>query len=114
MINVFGLMNCDNCRQAVKDLKAASIAYNFHDFRRDGLDSDKLKTWFTFMDYEAFLNKRGTTWRGLSEKDKENLNSKTVIALMIQFPAIIKRPVFEIEDKILVGYKELQKKVLGL
>ena len=114
MIKIYGLTNCDRCRQAVKDLKVAFVEYQFHDFRKNGLNPDKLETWLKAVDYKLLLNKRSTTWRELSEKNKENLNDRKAVHLMIQFPALIKRPVFEVGEKIVIGYTENEKKALGL
>ena len=114
MIKIYGLRNCDTCRRAIKDLEARQIAHEFHDFRRDGLDLFKLKKWTALLGYGALLNKRGTTWRGLGQSEKEDLNNKKAIALIYRNPALIKRPVFEIENTIVIGYKDDQKRNLGL
>ena len=114
MIKVYGLKNCDVCKKAIKDLKARQIAHVFHDFRRDGLDLVKFKKWTELLGYGALLNKRGTTWRMLGQSEKEGLTSGKAVALISKYPAIIKRPVFEFGNTIVIGYKEDQKKVLGL
>ena len=114
MIKVYGLRNCDTCRKAIKDLKARKIVHIFHDFRRDGLDLIKFKKWIELLGYDAFLNKRGTTWRTLEQSERESLISGEGIALISKYPALIKRPVFEFGNTIVIGYKEDQKKALGL
>ena len=114
MIRVYGLKNCDTCRKTIKELKEAHIAYEFYDFRRDGLEIVKIEEWERSLGYVSLLNRRGTTWRGLSQSDKADLNSKKAIALMFNNPALIKRPIFEIKNKILIGYTKNQIKELGL
>ena len=114
MISMYGLKNCDTCKRVIKDLKNANIEFNFSDFRRDGLEFSKIAKWQQLLGYLTLINKRGTTWRDLNQSDKEYLTGKKAIALMFNNPALIKRPVFEIGDKVIVGYKEEQKKALGL
>jgi len=114
MIRVYGLKNCDACRKAIKDLKEANIAYEFCDFRRDGLEIVKIEEWERSLGYVSLLNRRGTTWRGLSQSDKADLNNEKAIALMFNNPALIRRPIFETENKIVIGYTENQIKELGL
>ena len=62
----------------------------------------------------VLLNKRGTTWRKLSDSEKADLNNEKILSLMVEYPALIKRPVFKIGNKLIIGYKEEQKEVLGL
>ena len=114
MIRVYGLKNCDTCRKAIKHLKEANVAYDFCDFRRDGLEFVKIEEWERLLGYDSLLNRRGTTWRGLSQSDKADLNNEKAITLMFNNPALIKRPVFETKNKIVIGYTENQIKELGL
>ena len=111
---IHGLKNCDTCRKAIKDLKAADLDHQFFDFRKDGLAEKDLKKWVAAAGWEVLLNTRGTTWRGLSEEDKSGVNEGRATALMLEHPALIKRPVFEIGNKVVIGFKDEQKKALGL
>jgi len=114
MIKIHGLKNCDTCRKAVKELTAADLDHHFIDFRQDGLAKNDLEGWIKAVGWEVLLNTRGTTWRGLAETDKADIDAVKAAALMLAHPALIKRPVFEIGQKVVIGYKEEQKKALGL
>ena len=114
MIRIHGLKNCDTCRKADKELTAADIDHHFIDFRKDGLAKSDLTKWVTGVGWEVLLNRRGTTWRGLAESAKADIDATTATTLMLEHPALIKRPVFEIGDKVIIGYKDEQKQALGL
>ena len=113
MVRIYGLKNCDACRRAIKDLKKAGMAYVFCDFRRDGLEIKKIEEWQQLLGFDLLLNKRGITWRSLSESVKNDLTNKKLVMLMFNNPALIKRPIFEIENKVIIGYKNEQKEALG-
>jgi arsenate reductase len=104
MITLYGLKNCDTCRKARKWLDGEGIAHRFHDVRADGLDADRIAGWAATLGWETLLNRRGTTWRQISEKDKENVDEKKAVALMAVHPALIKRPVFETGSGMFVGF----------
>lgn len=106
MIHVYGLKNCDNCRKALKWLSGERIVTTFHDFRLEGLTVDKLNVWLEHVDWNILLNRRGTTWRKLSERAKQNLNQNNAIVLMMANISLIKRPVFEVKKKVLIGATE--------
>lgn len=96
-MKVYGLKNCDTTRKAVKILREGGEAAEVHDLRIDGLSDKKLREWIKILGWEKMLNRRGTTWRGLSETEKENLTSEKAFDLMRKYPALIKRPI--VEDK---------------
>jgi arsenate reductase (glutaredoxin) len=106
MITIYGLKNCDTCRKANKWLDAAGIEYHFKDVRDDGLESKTIVRWITTVGWEVLLNRRGTTWRNLADADKHEVDATKALALMSEHPALIKRPVFEINETVLVGFKE--------
>jgi len=114
MIKIYGLKNCDTCRKAVKELTAANLSHQFFDFRKDGLAEEDLNKWMVSAGWEVLLNTRGTTWRGLSDAEKSGIDKAQSTALMLKHPALIKRPVFEIGKEVVIGYKDEQKKALGL
>ena len=113
MIKLFGLSGCDTCREVIRDLKTENVDYEFFDLKKDGIDRVELKRWLELAGSDVLLNKRGTTWRKLSENEKVDLNDEKISLLMLKYPALIKRPVFEIGNKLVIGYKEEQKKALG-
>jgi len=115
VIKMWGLKNCDTCRKARKWLDANNIEYQFHDVRVGGLDKKTLARWTKELGWESLLNRRGTTWRRLSEADTRAVGESWAQALMLEHPALIKRPVFEAGDTVLVGFTEpVQEALAGL
>ncbi len=106
MLKIYGIRNCDSCRKACRWLEANAIKYNFHDLRKDGIDTDLLESWFKRTEWTTLLNKRSTTWRQLSESQREKLDKTKVLNLMSEHPTLIKRPVAIIGKKITVGFNE--------
>ena len=109
---LYGISNCDTVRAARKWLTANGIDFSFHDFRKDGLDEKQLKCWVRELGWETLLNKRGMMWRKLPDKQKENLDEKKAIAIMLAEPAIIKRPLLDTGKKRHVGFSEGEYKQL--
>ena len=103
---VYGIANCDTIRKARKWLQSHDLEYQFHDFRKDGLDPALLKRWVNKVGWELLLNRRGTTWRKLPEKARDSINEQSAIKVMLEQPAIIKRPVLVTGKQILVGFNE--------
>ena len=95
--------NCDSVRKARKWLENAELTYQFHDFRKDGLERKTLQRWVKAIGWEALLNRRGTSWRQLPEADRADLTEARAIDLMLENPTLIKRPVIEQGKNILVG-----------
>lgn len=101
---MYGIKNCDTIKKARKWLDDAGIEYQFHDVRKDGLTPEKLDTWIEITGWETLLNKRGTTWRQLPETTKNTIGAVSAKAVMLNNPAIIKRPVLESNDSVTVGF----------
>ena len=114
MLKVYGLKNCDSCRNAMKWLEKSGIESEFHDFRDKGIDRASLVTWIDVVGWENLLNRRSTTWRTLTTEITRSIDGNSVIDLMLEKPVLIKRPVFEQHAKVLIGFKETQKKELKL
>jgi arsenate reductase (glutaredoxin) len=106
MITIYGLKNCDTCRKARKWLDAEGLEHHFKDVRADAPGADAIAGWISAVGWEILLNRRGTTWRGLSDADKHAIDADKAKSLMSEYPALIKRPVFEVNGKVLVGFKE--------
>lgn len=102
---VYGIKNCDTIKKALKWLDAEGKPYTFHDYRKDGIDQEMLKQFVDKLGWEALVNKRGTTFRGLSEEQKNNLDESNAIALMLVHPAMIKRPLLVHNDTYHLGFK---------
>lgn len=104
MLTLYGLRNCDTCRKARAWLDQRGLPHRFHDFRTDGLDSVLLESLEGAVGFETLLNRRGTTWRGLSDTDRADVDRGKALALMLAHPALIKRPILMAGDRTLVGF----------
>lgn len=100
-----GISNCDTMKKARVWLDSHGIAYDFHDYKKVGVTADKLNAWADVVGWEVLLNKAGTTFRKLPEADKAGIDHAKAIALMVEQPSLIKRPVLEYPGGILVGFK---------
>lgn len=103
---LYGIKNCDTVRKARRWLDANDVVFQFHDFRADGLDQSTIESWLASVSWEVLLNKRGTTWRKLDDPRKDQLDQATAIALMLENPTLIKRPVLSVDSNCKVGFKE--------
>lgn len=104
MITMYGIPNCDTIKKAKKWLTDNSIEFEFHDYKKKSITKSKLKDWCKQSDWELLLNRRGTTWRKLDDATKESINKTSAIEIMAENTSIIKRPVIETGDDILVGF----------
>jgi len=104
-ITIYGIRNCDTMKKARGWLDGHDVPYAFHDYKSAGIAKDRLKQWSDALGWEALLNRAGTTFRKLPDADKEGLNERKALALMLAQPSMIKRPVLELGGKLLVGFK---------
>ncbi len=100
-----GIPNCDTMKKARVWLDSHGIAYDFHDYKKVGITADKLNAWADVVGWEVLLNKAGTTFRKLPEADKAGIDRAKAVALMVEQPSLIKRPVLEYPGGVLVGFK---------
>lgn len=103
-VTVYGIPNCDTVKKARKWLGEMCIEYSFHDYKKLGVDPDKLRRWVEEAGWEAVLNRRGTTFRKLDEADKADLDAARAVSLMEAHRSVIKRPVVEYPGGLLVGF----------
>jgi arsenate reductase len=103
-ITIYGIRNCDTMKKARAWLDSRGIAYAFHDYKAAGIDRGRLEGWARHAGWQALINRAGTTFRALPERDKEGLTEGTAIALMLSQPSMIKRPVLEAGATLLVGF----------
>ena len=103
MITLYGIPNCDTCRKARKWLDGKGIAHAFHDFRKDGLARETVEAWTAELGLEVLVNRRGTTWRKLSDDEKARLDSAPA-DLLVENPTLLKRPVIDLRERRLVGF----------
>jgi arsenate reductase len=104
-ITIYGIKNCDTMKKARAFLDKAGVEYAFHDYKSAGIERARLETWAKKVGWEKLLNRAGTTFRKLPDKDIEGLTEKKAIALMLAQPSMIKRPVLDFGGgKLLVGF----------
>ena len=104
---VYGIDTCDTVRKARQWLRAHEIEHRFHDFRRDGIDTLMLGRWLTHVPWDALLNRRGLTWRKLDDATRSRVvDQPSAIELMLREPTLIKRPVLERGERLLVGFSD--------
>ncbi len=103
-ITIYGIRNCDTMKKARAWLEAKGVAYAFHDYKSAGIDRDRLTDWIRQAGWEKLLNRAGTTFRKLPEAEKEGLDEAKAIGLMLANPSMIKRPVLDIDGRIVVGF----------
>jgi arsenate reductase len=104
-ITIYGIKNCDTMKKARAWLDKHRVAYAFHDYKTAGIERERLEKWCKEVGWEALLNRAGTTFRKLPDRDKDTVDAKTAVALMLDQPSMIKRPVLDVGGKVLVGFK---------
>lgn len=106
MITLYGIPNCDTMKKARKWLDANGVEYRFHDFKKLGLERERLLDWSRKAGWEILLNRRGMMWRKLSAEAKANIDEASALEIMLETPTIIKRPVLDLDGEIIVGFSE--------
>jgi arsenate reductase len=105
MIILYGIPNCDTVKKARTWLDANGHAYTFHDFKKAGLDEATISAWLKQQPWEILVNKKGTTWRGLTDATKTSIvDAASATGLMLENTSVIKRPVLCIKNTVLVGF----------
>lgn len=108
MTTVYGIKNCDTIKKARKWLEARGIDYRFHDYRADGLSAEQLGRWADQLSWERLLNRSGTTFRRLPAERTAGLDEARALDLMLEQPALIRRPLVEADGRLLLGFKEAE------
>jgi Spx/MgsR family transcriptional regulator len=106
MTVLYGIRNCDTMKRARAWLDARGIPYRFHDYARDGIDRDRLRAWVAEWGWEALINRRGTTWRALPTEIRDHLDEASAIRVMLDRPAIIRRPLLDTGKARHLGFSE--------
>lgn len=104
MIKLYGIKNCDTVKKARSWLETNQVAYQFHDFRSDGLSEAQVKTWIKTLGLETLVNKRSTTWKALDEPSKAAFTERTAAPVIVANPTLIKRPLLETTTTTRVGF----------
>ena len=110
---VYGIPNCDTVKKARVWLDDKAVAYSFHDYKKQGLEPARLKAWVEKLGWETLLNRTGTTFKNLPDADKQNLDARKAMALMLAQPSMIRRPVFESGGVLIAGFRPQQVAALG-
>ncbi len=103
-ITLYGIRNCDSVRKARNWLEENGVAFQFHDFRRDGLEESRVRQWNNQLGWEKLLNRRSATWRQLAGEETADIDTEKAITLMLQHPALIKRPLLDWGGHYQVGF----------
>jgi arsenate reductase (glutaredoxin) len=104
-ITIYGIKNCETMKKARAWLDQRGVAYDFHDYKIAGIERERLERWEKKVGWETLLNRAGTTFRKLPDKDKTGLDAKKAVTLMLKQPSMIKRPVLDLGGgKLLVGF----------
>ena len=105
-VTIYGIKNCDTMGKARAWLNKKGVVYDFHDYKSKGIERVKLDGWVKKAGWETLLNRAGTTFKKLPDKEKEGLTEKKAITLMLAQPSMIKRPVLELSSgRLLIGFK---------
>lgn len=104
-ITIYGIPNCDTMKKARAWLDGHGVDYTFHDYKKIGIDRAMLEGWAGKVGWEALLNRAGTTFRKLPDEAKQDLDEARAIALMLEQPSMIRRPVLETGKEIEVGFR---------
>jgi len=104
MITVYGIRNCQTMKKALSWLEDRGVEYVFHDYKKSGVDKSRLQRWVKHVGWKTLLNTQGTTWRRLTAEQQADMTQGKAVALMVQYPSLIKRPVVETGQQLLVGF----------
>ena len=105
-VTLFGIPNCDTVKKARRWLDDERIEYTFHDYKKQGVDPAHVAAWIEAAGLDKVLNRAGTTFKKLNDAQKADLDTAKAVALMVEQPSMIKRPIVEHSNGLLVGFKE--------
>jgi Spx/MgsR family transcriptional regulator len=106
MTTLYGITNCDTVKRARQWMAERGVAYEFHDFKKQGVPAEHLERWVASAGWERVLNRKGNAWRGLEPAQQASVvDAATAQQVMRHAPSTIKRPVVEWDDgRITVGF----------
>ena len=107
-VTLYGISSCDTIRKAKTWLQKQRIEFEFHDYRKQGLEQQLLQSMISALGWEVMLNRRGTTWRTLPDTVKDQIDQASAMRLMLDNPAIIKRPILATQNRLHVGFSDQQ------
>jgi arsenate reductase len=103
-VKIYGIRNCDTMKKAFAILEAKKVAYEFHDYKKDGVPPGKLQEWAKRVGWEKLANTRGPTWRNIPDAQKAGLTEARALALLERYSSAIRRPVLETGSRLIVGF----------
>lgn len=114
MLKIYGIKNCSSMKKAFDLLNELGLAYEFHDYKKQGIDAGSLKAWLDAKGQDVILNKKGTTWKKLSEQQQQvALASEAgLIDALAAHSSLIKRPVLQTPQGYIVGFDEAAYRAL--
>ncbi|MFN4148365.1 MAG: ArsC family reductase [Rhodocyclaceae bacterium] len=105
MIRIYGIKNCDTMKKAFTWLGERNIPYEFHDYKKAGVPRERLVAWCKALGWKTLLNTKGPTWRKLTPEQQQITTQSQAVAIMMEYPSVIRRPVVETESgHLLVGF----------
>jgi len=107
-MKIYGIKNCDTMKKAFAALDAKKVAYEFHDYKKQGVPPGKLQEWAKRVGWEKLANTRGPTWRNIPDREKVGLTEARALALLEKYPSAIKRPILEVGSKLRVGFEPVE------
>ena len=106
-VTLYGIPNCDTVKKARTWLEKNGVDYAFHDFKKAGLSRELVDAWLAQVPWDVLVNRKGTTWRGLSDERKAAVvDTSSAAALMLESPSVIKRPVLACGGRTHVGFSD--------
>ena len=114
MINLYGISNCDNCRKAKRWLQNRDIKFRFTDVREEALNENLLEKWQKQLDGEQLLNKKSITWRKIPQMDRANMDAHLARNMILDYPTVMKRPVLDLDNQVVLGFDEDTYEALNL
>jgi arsenate reductase len=115
MTTLYGIKNCDTIKRARAWLESHGVDYTFHDYKRDGVDPRRLDRWARSVGWETLVNRAGTTFRKLPPAETADLDERKALRLLAEHPSMIKRPVLELGEQVVVGFKpEIYARLFGV
>lgn len=114
MTTIYGIKNCDTMKKAFAWLEQQGVDYRFHDYKKEGVPEAPLRQWIDMLGWETVINRRGTTWRKLDQAVRDNMDAQQAVAVAMDNPSIIKRPILQCGDTPVAGFNaDHWKKMIG-
>ncbi|MDE2599420.1 MAG: arsenate reductase [Rhodocyclaceae bacterium] len=103
-VHLYGIKNCDTMKKALNWMAGHGVEHEFHDYKKEGVDRDKLVEWCKIVGWKTLINTKGTTWKKLTPEQQAVTAQGQAVALMLENPSLIRRPVVELNGQLLVGF----------